>query len=1065
MKRISLLILTLILMCQVNAQTKLTGKVVDAGSSEPIIGATVQAPGAKGGVVSDIEGNFTITLPANAKSIVVSSIGYTSQTINIKGKSNIRIALKEDNALLDELVVVGYGTMKKSDLSGALSQLKGDELIKGGAMDIAHGMQGKIAGVQVQQSDGAPGGGMSIVIRGTNSYSTSSQPLYIVDGVPMETGGVPSNGVTSTEQGTNPLSNLNPHDIENIEVLKDASATAIYGSRGANGVVIITTKKGQAGKPKVEMNANFGWQKINKKIDMLDPFTYATYINEQADNDRYYAGSTSTNIPYPGKWGYKYYADGHPNYNLGTYTGSPEDYINPGWHYDEYGNSQLLGSADWQDEIFQTANSQDYSLSVSGGTDKAHYMFSGGYTKQDGIIKNSGYERYTLRTNLSSKVADWLEVGTSTGFTRSTTNFANTLSYNTSIVRSALLFPVTYSPDMDTTYSDDLNWLASNPAAYVNSTKDQLKGTNWFSSSFLEVTFCPWLKFRQNLGISFSDNHRGAYYGRHTQDGKAPTNGKASKGVNTWEGITAESILTFDKQFGKYHHLNVMGAFTIEQGKWDNWSQTYWNFPDDLTQDNNVGRALEQSTSPSSGNGMQRLASFLGRVNYTLKDRYLFTASLRSDGSSKFTTKNKWATFASGAIAWRASEEEFIKNLHIFSNLKFRVSFGQTGNQGIGSYSTISFVEPANYPFDNTLSGGVAMNFWSGSPVDPNLRWETTNQWNGGIDFGFMDNRLTFTIDAYYKKTNDLLQNIKIPTSTGFNTMTKNSGNVTNKGLELTLDYKILQSKDWNWSVNANMAFNKNEIGGLEGDQYANTLWYNADNVFIQRNGCPIGAIFGYIEDGFYNNEAEVRADPQYTFSSASVVKNKVGEIKYRDVNHDGVINDDDRVIIGDTNPDFLYGFSSNLSWKDLTLSFLFQGSKGNDIFNGNLQDVTLGNVGNIPQFAYDTRWTEANMANAAWPKATGGYDRSFKISNRYVEDASYFRLKNISLTYNWRRPLNGIDNMRISFMATNVFTISSYSWYDPDVNAFGTDSSRRGVDIYSYPLSRTFSFGLGLTF
>ena len=1049
--------------CQVFAQSKLSGEVLDAKTKEPLIGAAVQVPGTGTGAVTDIDGKFSFVLPAKAKAVQITCLGYTKQTVNVQGKSTIRIMLKEDNKLLDELVVVGYGSVKKSDLTGAMSILKGDELTKGGAIDIAHGMQGKIAGVQVQQSDGAPGGGMSIVVRGANSFSTSSQPLYIVDGVPMETGSAPSNGITTNEQGTNPLANLNPHDIENIEVLKDASATAIYGSRGANGVVLITTKRGSAGKPKVEFSANFGIQKISKKLDMLDPYTYATYMQEQYYNDKQYMGSTSTNVPYPGTWGYKYFTDGHANYNTGEYSGAPEDFINPGWHYDEYGNATKLATADWQDEIFQTATSQDYNLSVSGGDAQGYYMFSGNYTKQDGVIKNSGYERYTLRANIARHITDWLEIGTSTGFTRSTTDFANTLSYNTSVVRSALLFPVTYGPDMETTQSDELNWLAANPAAYVNTAKDQLKGINWFSSSFFEVTFAPFLKLRQNLGLSYSDTHRGAYYGRHTQEGKAPYNGRASKGSNRWEGITAETILTFDKQFGTAHHLNVMGAFTAEKGKWDNYSATYSNFPDDLTQDNNVERALEIG-SYSSDNGKQTLASWLGRVNYTLLDRYLFTASLRSDGSSKFTSKNKWATFLSGAFAWRMSEEQFIKDLNVFSNLKFRLSYGETGNQGIGSYRTIPFVDAANYSYGTALSSGVAMTTWRG-PVDTDIKWETTKQYNIGLDFGFMSNRLNFTIDYYYKKTRDLLQNVQIPSSNGFTNRLTNSGNVMNQGLEITADYKILDTKDWKWNVNANIAFNKNEIGGLTGDQYATELWYSADNVFLQRNGCPIGAIFGYIEDGFYDNVAEVRADPQYTNSSEAVVQSMVGEIKYRDIDGDGQITDKDRAIIGDTNPDFTYGFSSDLSWKNFTLSFLIQGSKGNDIFNGNLQDMTLGNIGNITRDIYNSRWTADNYQNAKWPKATSGYTRSYKISDRYVEDASYLRMKNISLSYNWKSPLKGIDNILISFTATNLFTITDYSWYDPDVNAFGTDSSRRGVDIYSYPLSRTYSLGFVFTF
>lgn len=1045
------------------AQTRITGTVVDATDNEPLIGALVKVEGSKDvGTIVDIDGNFSISVPNTKAKLVVSIIGYTTKTVALNGRTKIDIKLETDDKSLDEVVVVGYGTMKKSDLSGALSSLKGQDLMKGGATDLAHGMQGKIAGVSVQQSDGAPGGGMSIVVRGTNSFSTSSQPLYIVDGVPFETGSTPSNGATTNEQSSNPLSFINPHDIENIEVLKDASATAIYGSRGANGVVLITTKKGKAGKPKVEFNATWGISHIAKKLDMLDPYTYATYINEQEINDRTYNGKISNTLPYPGTWGYQAYTDGHVNYNSGTYTGSPEDYINGGWFYDEYGNATQLCTADWQDEIFQTALQQDYNISVSGGDDRGHYSFSGNYVDQDGTIKNSGYKRYSLRANISRKINDWLEVGTNQSFTNSTTNFANTLSYNTGVVRSALLFPVTYGPNMDTTQADDLNWLAANPAAYVNSAKDELKGINYFSSSYIQINFLKNFTFRQNLGLSYNDQHRNSYYDRHTQEGKAPTNGKASKAQNTWQGITAESILTFDKTF-KQHHFNVMGAFTIEQGKWDNNSATVTNFPDDYTQDLDMKRALDKA-SLSSETGEQRLASFLGRVNYTFKDRYLVTASFRTDGSSKFADANKWATFLSGALAWRASEEKFIKDLNIFSNLKFRVSYGETGNQGIGSYRIYSQLQSANYPFGGSMQSGASDVTWRG-PVDADIKWETTAQWNAGIDFGWLQNRLTFTIDYYHKKTKDLLQEILIPASTGFSSLLTNTGNVTNEGLELTLGATPIQNKDWHWDINANIAFNKNTIGGLEGDQFASTLWYGAGNVFIQRNGCPIGAIYGYVEDGFYDNIQEVRADPQYTNASDAVALAKVGEIKYRDLDGNGTITENDRTIIGDTNPDFTFGITNNISWKDLTLSFMFQGSVGNDIFNGNLMDVTLGNIGNLPRDAYNSRWTADNYENAKWPKATGGYSRSYRLSDRYVEDGSYLKLKNISLSYRWNRPFKSVDQILFTVGATNLFTITDYSWYDPDVNAFGSDGSRRGVDIYSYPSSRTFTFGLNVVF
>lgn len=1056
--------MALLFSSQLFAQSKLTGKVLDGAlNNEPMIGASVMVVGTSTGCITDMDGNFSLTVPKGKSQIVVSSVGYKSQTINVTGRTSIRVVLKEDSKVMDEVVVVGYGTMKKRDLSGAMSQIKSDDLMKGGALDLAHGMQGKIAGVSVQQSDGAPGGGMSIVVRGVNSFSTSSQPLYIVDGVPFETGSTPSNGATTNEQSSNPLSFINPHDIESIEVLKDASATAIYGSRGANGVVIITTKRGKEGKPKVEFSANFGISHISKKLDMLDPVTYANYINEQQVNSAYYEGSVNTSVPYPGKWGYQYYSDGHANYNTGKYTGAPEDFAHPGLYKDEYGNVTEISVADWQDEIFRTASTQDYNASVSGAGSNGYYSFSGNYSNQEGIIKNSGYERYSLRANISSKITDWLEIGTNTSFTNSTTNFANTLSYNTGVVRSALLFPPTYGPNMDTTQADDLNWLAANPAAYVNNTKDELKAINYFSSSYVEVKLFPFLKFRQNIGLSYNDQHRSSYYDRHTQEGKSPTNGKASKASNIWKGITAESLLTFDDTFAKIHKVNAVAGFTVEQGSWDNSGMVVTDFPDDLTKDYDMARAIGTPVL-TSDNGNQRLASVLGRVNYTLLDKYLFTASVRSDGSSKFTTKNKWATFLSGAIAWRASEEKFIKDLNIFSNLKFRLSYGETGNQGIGSYRTLPMLDTANYPFGGSTNSGSASVVWRG-PVSTDLKWETTAQYNIGVDFGFFDNKLTFTADYYHKKTRDLLQEVKIPESTGFTNMLTNSGNVVNEGLELSLNYVAINNKDFHWDISANMAFNKNTIGGLTGDQYANTLWYGADDVFIQRNGCPIGAIFGYVEDGFYDNEAEVRADPVYTMADAATVKQKIGEIKYRDLNGDGKITDSDRTIIGDTNPDFTYGITNNISWKDLTLTFMFQGSQGNDIYNGNLQDISLGNIGNIPTDAYNTRWTADNYENAKWPKASSGYNRNFLISDRYVEDGSYLKLKNVSLAYKWHHPVRGIEMAQFSFGATNLFTITNYSWYDPDVNAFGSDSSRRGVDIYSYPAARTFTLGLNLTF
>jgi TonB-linked SusC/RagA family outer membrane protein len=974
----------------------------------------------------------------------------------------INIELKEDNVALEEVVVVGYGTMKKRDLSGSVGQIKADDILKGNpANSINQALQGKLAGVVVTQNDGAPGAGISIQIRGTNSFSTSSQPLYIVDGVPFDVAGMPASAGSANEnnnQTANPLALINPHNIESIEVLKDASATAIYGSRGANGVVLITTKKGAVGSDIIEASANFSVSQIAKQINVLGAYDYANYINEQATNDLKYFGTAYTRLPYPGEWVY----DGG-NRTAGRYEPSPEDFLRSRTIYDSYGNSHLIQGTNWQDEIFQSGILQEYNLRVSGGNTGGWHSLSGNYTNQDGIILGSGYERFSVATNLGRKVHKWIELGTTINYTNSTTDFTKSNAYDFSIIRSALIFPSTENRYMEGSAADQLGWLAANPYMYVTTAKDQVRANNIFTSSYAELTFTDYLKFRQNIGISYSNNNRDTYYGRHTQEGREPANGVAGQSDNWWQGTTAESILTFNKTFGKIHSLNAVAGFTYEEGNYGNKNITVKNFPSDITQQYSLAAGLDPQT-PESGRGQNKLVSLLGRINYVLNDKYIFTASFRRDGSSKFADGNKFANFASGAFAWRLSEEQFIKDLNIFSNLKLRLSYGQTGNQGINAYSTLPVLAAYNYPLGGSLSSGYAEDTWRG-PLNPLLKWETTDQYNLGLDFGFLNNRINLTVDYYKKNTHDLLQRIKIPTSTGFGNWQTNFGEVSNEGLELTGNFVIYDS-DFKWSMDANMSFNRNKISGLPADQFANRLWYGVDQAFIQRNGMPIGAIYGFVEDGFYDNIAEVRADPQYTLSSDAIANGMVGEVKYRDVNGDHKIDDADRTIIGNTNPDFVYGWTNNLSYKGFTLSVFLQGAYGNDMFNGNLMDgVKLANIGNITQEAYDTRWTPETAATAKWPKATGGYNRVWKISDRYVEDASYLRLKNISLGYTLPKSIPGIGSLYVYASATNLLTITNYSWFDPDVNSLGDDASRRGVDIYSYPSSRTYSLGFKVTF
>lgn len=1046
MKNIVLFLMALWMSSHAMAQqTVVTGLITDAIDSSPLIGANVLVKGTGNGTITNAEGKFSVTVPAGKKLVVVSCIGYRTEEVTLKPNQKVlNVEMKEDTELLDEVVVVGYGTMKKSDLTGAVTSIKSDELMKTNPTSLNQGLQGRIAGVQVNQNDGAPGAGVSIQIRGANSFSTSTEPLYIVDGIPFTTSGMPGTGRDGMLQTANPLSSINPSDIESIEILKDASATAIYGSRGANGVVLITTKKGAQGKDNITFSANFGFSNVVKKIDMLDAFGYANYRNEATLMFNEYENATEL-LPYPGT------SKVDPSTGESVYSPGPEDYRNG-----------TYPSVNWQDQVFETAVSQEYNLNVNGANEKGYYSISGNILDQTGVVHNSGYNRYSFRANVARKVHQWIEIGTNMSFTNSLNKLAKTNSTSDGIIRGALFYPAT-SPLNDEANNAQLNWYASNPYVYTRAAKDELTTNNFFSSSFLELTPMKDLKIRQNIGYSYNTNVRNVYYNRQTVEGKDPVNGYASKADNWSQNLVLETMATYNKEFNKNHSLNAVVAFSYEKGNYGNNSITATGFPQDLTLDYDMSAALNPG-KPKSGRGMTSLVSFLGRVNYNLMSKYLFTASFRRDGSSKFAPGNKWSNFASAAIAWRASEEEFIKQLNVFSNLKVRASYGQTGNQAIGAYATRDYLTIANYPINGALSSGFANLTWRG-PANPDLKWETTSQYNFGIDMGFFENRVNFIVDLYYKKTRDLLQNIQIPQSTGFSNMTTNFGNVSNKGLEITGKFYAISNRDFKWDFDANISFNRNKISGLPGDQFAQALWSAADDVFLQRNDMPIGTMFGFVEDGFYDNIAEVRADPYYAKESDAVCKAMIGEVKYKDLDGVAGITDADRQVIGDTNPDFTFGMTHNFKYKNFSLSFFLQGCVGGDIFNGNLMQVTMSGIGNIPTDIYQSRWTPENRELAKWPKAYSGYGRTMRLSDRYVEDGSYLRMKNINLGYMLKSPFKAIESINVYASVNNAFTISGYSWYDPDVNSFGGDSSRRGVDIFSYPSSRTFSFGVQCVF
>lgn len=524
-------------------------------------------------------------------------------------------------------------------------------------------------------------------------------------------------------------------------------------------------------------------------------------------------------------------------------------------------------------------------------------------------------------------------------------------------------------------------------------------------------------------------------------------------------------MLTYDKRFEK-HWVNAVAGWTLEQADYGSKWMSNYKFPNDNTLMYNMGAGLG-TKNIGSGRGRTSLMSFLARVNYSYKDRYLATASVRRDGSSKFSAANKWGNFFAFALSWRMEQEEFMKNLEFVNNFKWRVSYGQTGNQAISPYQTKEiFNNSVIVTGDGSTQPGYAEAVWKG-PLNPNLFWETTEQYNAGVDIGLFDSRLNVTLDVYYKKTRDLLQNLTIPPSSGFNSITTNYGMVNNKGIELTVNTAIFRNQDFKWDLTANIYWNRNKIQGLKSDQFPASVGFDMDGMYILRNGSPIGTLYGYVEDGFFDSEAEIRANPEYAYKPDNFIKTKIGEIKYRNMdNEPSSISSTDQVVIGNVNPDYEFGFTNDFQWKNWTCSFFFQGVMGNDILNLNLrQHVNMTDIGNIPQFAYDERWTPENAENAKFPKPYAGLDRKVLFSRRYVEDGSYLRLKNINIGYTFYNPVKFISSINIFANATNLFTITKYRWFDPDVNANGGDPARRGMDASSYPSARTYSFGVRMGF
>ncbi|SDL12348.1 TonB-linked outer membrane protein, SusC/RagA family [Catalinimonas alkaloidigena] len=986
------------------AARTVSGTVTSTSDGQGLPGVTVIVKGTAQGTTSDLDGKYQIQTTDNA-TLVFSSIGFTSQEIPVNGRATLDVALAEDTKQLNEVIVVGYGTQKKSDLTGSVASVSSEEIQAIPTPRPDQAIQGRVPGVQVATTSAHPGGTVQIRIRGGNSLQGSNNPLVVIDGM---LGG--------------DLQLLNPNDIASVEVLKDASATAIYGSRGANGVIIVTTKQGQAGKVQIDVSSFYGWQQITKKLDMLNAQQHAELL--LANPLRPY----TPNDP--------------ASYGTGT---------------------------DWQDQIFQVAPMQSYQLSASGGSEKTRFLVSGNFYDQDGVIKNSNFQRGTFRLNLTQTVNDRLRFGNNITYSRSVNNLVKMNdgygSQGSPVTMSALRFSPLIAPyDADGTYSPSLlpGDQLDNPLLILSDRIDRRTRNYLLGNAFAEYKILNDLIYKLNFGYILDEDLSERYDSRRLQSALNAGQATIANGRNTnW---LLEHTLTYQHTFNQRHDLSGVAGFTA-QGIRDVYNRTGGSgFPSDILTYKNLSLASTPLT-PASNYTKQTLASFLGRINYSYDSRYLLTLSGRADGSSKFAANNKWAFFPSAALGWRISEEQFMQHIAAVSNLKVRLSYGITGSQAISPYQSLaSFNLGSRYTLGTTTyTNGVQ----PGRVPNPDLKWETTGQTNVGFDLGLFNNRIDLTADYYDKKTYDLHYSKLLPTYTGYTSQVQNIGSMRNRGLELGLTTRNLIGP-FTWTTSANISWNRNEVLELGDDTEfplnasGGAMGAGFSQTGIIRVGEPVGNFWGYVFDGIFQNEAEADALAQ---SGA-----KPGTVRYKDLNQDGKIDNDDKTIIGNALPQYVFGITNQFSYKGFDLSIFLQGVQGNDVLNLNrfyLESVGGSNNALATTLNY---WRGEGTSNTI--QAPG--ESPGEMSTRFVEDGSYVRLRNLVLGYNLPNTVSDklhLRQLRVYVSAQNLFTWTNYTGYDPEVNSRGGSGSTSsenlelGYDNGGYPGVKTYTVGLNLSF
>jgi len=1026
MKKLLLPIALCFLMMSQNAfaQTRpVKGQVLDE-KGQPVPGASVQIKGTTAGTITDANGNFSLEVPDEDNTLVISSLGYKPQEVDAgDGLNPVTVRFSASSATtLNETVVIGYTAVKRKDLTGSVSSVNASQIKDIPNVTVEKALQGRAAGVQVVQNSGTPGAGIDVRVRGTTSINAGTQPLYIVDGVPVATGNFSQMDLGG--QNVNALAQLNPDDIESIEVLKDAATAAMYGSRASNGVVLITTKKGQYnqdGTATIQVNTSYGVQNAWKKLKTLNDNQYYNLIGDEIRN--YVGDPTITNKDALGMLG----MEQRPQY----YT----NYI---------------------DYIFRQGTTQDHNVNLSGGNAKTKYYASLGYFKNDGILKASDYDRYSGRVNIETKATNWLKTGANLGFTRSeehrVKNDNNIYGY---MLPSLLLPPDQPLYNKDKTYwVNDFGW--ENPAANANSYMNRVTTNRFIGNAFAEVSIVKGLSLIGKVGTDQLSAYENEYIPANTIQGSS-TNGSGTAATTAASKWINEDYLSFDRTFGK-HSIVAAGGLSFEETSTRFTAAQASNFGSDQLP--NLTSASTPVTASSSAT-IYGLRSYYVNANYSYADKYLLSGSFRYDGSSRFAVNNKWASFPGVSAAWRISNEDFFKNVQkVVNDLKIRVGYGVTGNQGFGDFASLLLYSTRPY--------ADAIGTYYAQINNDDLKWEKTNQFDVGLDASFWNSRLTLTADFYNRATNNMILNHPYAEQTGFDGRLENIGDVRNTGWEVAISSQNIRGKDFSWTTTLNLSQNKSTVEKLYGGKDV-LLGFSGSTIL--REGESVGSFYGWEVAGIFKNQAEVDAlnakSPTGYYQNSETA---AGDYKFVDENHDGVINDKDRVILGNALPKLFGGFGNTFSYKGLSLDIFCQFSIGNKIFNANRQYTeSMSSVFNQTDAVLD-RWTPTNT-NTDIPRAVyNDPNNNERNSSAFVEDGSYFRIKNVTLSYTLPAKAlhftNGVvKGLRIYATSNNLVTFTKYSGFDPEVNMFDGSSAVLGTDFGTYPQARSFVFGANFTF